>query len=157
MSRINLKDSLVDIIANMSDGIPGSIMVMMNLCKHVKEIDPQNIMAEFGILVSLDHFGIYGSGIGILWKDKCNQDTRKMIILLRSVQLGFLDVKKLREMSKDQSRKINLTPEEFEDLDKKVCKQLKEFKKPESWPIRWDKILLKKIREYKNENSRTKF
>ena len=50
-------------------------------------------------------------------------------MLIRSVQLGLLSESKLQELGADQRREINLTDEEFSNLDKKVCERLKDFQK----------------------------
>jgi hypothetical protein len=50
-------------------------------------------------------------------------------MLLRAAQLGFLPPTKLQEMAADQMYKVNLTDEEFAELDAKVCKALPKFRK----------------------------
>ena len=79
----------------------------------------------------MDTWEIYGSSIYILWNDRCDRDVRKLLMLIRATQLGFFSHTKLQQMAADQRRTINLTEEEFTELDKKVCEQLEDFAKPE--------------------------
>ena len=131
MSRINLSDNITMSIIKMVEGNPGAITAIMDLVEKHDSIDPQSFFGPLGVLIALDTFEIYGTDIYILYNDKCQKDARKTIMLLRAVQLGLLPVAKLKEMARDQMRKINLTEEEFESLDKQVCEQLEDFAKPE--------------------------
>ena len=118
-------------IIKMVEGNPGAITAIMDLVEKHDSIDPQSFFGPLGVLIALDTFEIYGTDIYILYNDKCQKDARKTIMLLRAVQLGLLPVAKLKEMARDQMRKINRTEEEFESLDKQVCEQLEDFAKPE--------------------------
>ena len=131
MRRINLSDNITMSIIKMVEGNPGAITAIMDLVEKHDSIDPQSFFGPLGVLIALDTFEIYGTDIYILYNDKCQKDARKTIMLLRAVQLGLLPVAKLKEMARDQMRKINLTEEEFESLDKQVCEQLEDFAKPE--------------------------
>lgn len=129
MSRIKLTDSVMDSLVSMSEGNPGALTAMMDLMKKQNSIDPQSALGELSPIFSFDTHGIYGSSIYVLWSDKCDRDARKTLMLLRSVQLGFLAESRLQELASDQSRQINLSTEEFEDLDKKVCAKLEDFQR----------------------------
>jgi len=50
-------------------------------------------------------------------------------MLLRAVQLGFIRVDRLKELAEDQTRQINLSDEEWKDIEMKVCEQLEDFAK----------------------------
>ena len=89
------------------------------------------IPKEDGFLIMLDEWGIYGTNIYILWNDKCGRDTRKMLMLIRAVQLGKFSHEKLIQMAGDQKREINLSDDEFDELDKIVCDELEEFERPQ--------------------------
>ena len=129
--KLKLEDSLKEMIAKMADGNIGAIAAMMQIMEKCNEIDPQNMLGLFGLLGSFDDMELYGPDIYVLWSDKCGKDVRRLLMLMRAVQLGFFDQGKFIEMGKDQSRQINLTEEEFADLDKRVCEELEEFAKPE--------------------------
>jgi len=131
MSRIKLSDSGVEAISKMSDGNPGSLTAMMELLKEGEVIDPQAFTGGLGKILLLDTFEIYGSSIYILWSDKCQRDTRKFVMLLRATQLGLLERGKLQAMAADQRREIDLTEDEWKDLDSKVCEKVESFQKPE--------------------------
>jgi hypothetical protein len=128
--RIDLFDSPMDAVMKMVEGNPGAIAALMDLMNSSESIDPQSAFGPLSPLLSLDALGIYGSGIYVIWSDKCNRDTRRVLVLLRAVQLGLLNSSKVQEMADDQSFKINLTEEEFKDLDHKVCEQLEKFQRP---------------------------
>ena len=130
MSKINiLEDNAIDVVVKMSDCNPGAIMAMSELIKHNEIIDPDSIFGEFSAILRLNELEIYGTDIYILFNDKCDKDVRKLIILCRATQLGFYSGNDLKEMSLDQMRKINLSDEEFDSIDKKVCNFLPNFAK----------------------------
>jgi len=128
MSKLTLEDTFITTITKMSDGNLGAINALMQTAENLKRIDPQCVDVIM-LLLFLDDMEIYGTDIYVLYNDKCNKDIRKFLMLMRAVQFGFLPQIKLKEMSKDQMREINLTEEEFNDLDDKVCAELEEFLK----------------------------
>jgi hypothetical protein len=128
-SKIQLEDSIQDIIVKMSDGNPGAVTTLIEVIKNGEKIDPQSAFAGVGSILLLDSFGIYGSSIYILYNDKCNKNIRKFIMLLRAVQLGFLRVDRLKKLAEDQTRQINLSDEEWGDIGIKVCEILEDFAK----------------------------
>jgi len=130
MAILSLSDSAMDIISKMSKGNPGAIGALMSILEEHDEIDPQTLMGGIGAIFGLDTWEIYGTDIYILWNDKCNGDTRKMLMLMRATQLGIFSHVKLKEMAADQARQVNLTDDEWLELDDKVCSELVEFKKP---------------------------
>jgi len=127
MSRLKLKDTFISAITKMSDGNPGAITALIDLSLSSPEIDPQSEFGGIGPFFSFDLYEIYGSDIYIIWNDKCGRDSRKTLMLLRAVQLGFLQESKLKEMASDQMRQVDLTEKQWEELDYKVCKE--EFQK----------------------------
>jgi hypothetical protein len=129
MSKLDLKDTVMDAIIKMSEGNPGAITALMEIIQKGNSIDPQSFAGDLSAILGLDTMKIYGTEIYILWSDKCGRDTRKLLMLLRAVQLGFLSQQKLKEMSEDQMREVNLSEEEFSKLDKKVCNRLTGFQK----------------------------
>jgi hypothetical protein len=132
MSRIQLNDSVMDAVIKMVEGNPGALSALMDVMEKAERIDPQSAFGALGVILSLDTHQIYGSSIYVLWSDKCNRDCRRMLMLLRAVQLGLFPESQLQTMAADQARKINLTEEEFEALDKQVCEQLVDFARPAS-------------------------
>jgi len=129
MSKIELNDSGMDIMIKMSDGNPGAIQALMELMSNNSKIDPESAFGEYAAILFLDNEEIYGSDIYILWNDKCNRDIRLLIMLLRATQLGIFSSSKLKALSLDQGRKIEILKEEWEDIESKVLEQLKEFQK----------------------------
>ena len=131
MSRLNLTDSLLDVVTKMSDGNPGALNSIMEIVNKHDEIDPQAGLGWLGAIMMLDTWEIYGTDIYVLFNDKCDRNVRTFLMLMRATQLGLFPHKRLKEMSGDQRREVNITDEELTDLDKLVCEQLTEFKKPE--------------------------
>lgn len=132
MGRITLEDTTKSAIVKMADGNPGAIGAIMSVFESREFIDPQAAMGPLGVLLSLDYMGIYGTDIYVLFSDKCKKDARLFLVLLRAVQLGFLPRNRLAEMAADQSRSVNISVEEIEELDLLVCGQLSEFQKKPS-------------------------
>lgn len=129
-SRIDLMDNTISAVSKMSDGNLEAINAMMMILKEHDAIDPQAAMGGMGAILSLDTYKIYGTDIYILYSDKCGKDIRRMLMILRATQLGFFSNTKLKEMAHDQMRQVNLTEEEWKELDNQVCEQLEQFAKP---------------------------
>lgn len=130
MSRIELTDNLTDIIVKMAEGNPGAATAMMEIYTKGAEIDPQVALGGLGAIMLFDTFGIYGTEIYVIWSDKCKKDTRLTLMLLRAVQLGLMSESKLKTMAEDQTRQVDLTPEEWADYDQQVCDKLEQFARP---------------------------
>lgn len=124
MSRIELTDTVLEAIVSMSDGNPGAVVAIMEIMRAHDDIDPQACMGYMGAIMELDMWGIYGSDIYVLFNDKCGRDVRKMLMLMRAVQLGVVPLSKL-------TGRVPLADDETKDLDAKVCAELVEFKRAE--------------------------
>ena len=130
MSILELTDSKMDMVVKMSQGNPGAMTAIMALMKETPIIDPDSAFAEIGPILMFDTYEIYGSDIYILWNDKCDKGCRKVNLLVRAVQLGFLPESRIKELAADQTYSINVTSEEWETIDEQVCGQLKDFQRP---------------------------
>jgi hypothetical protein len=129
MSRISLSDGFQDVIIKMTDENPGAISALIELSNEVTDIDPDNDFGPFGPALSFDTYEIYGSSIYVIWNDKCFRESRKTLLLLKAVQLGILQKSRLQAMAADQTGSINLTAEEWSDIDVRVCEKLDKFSK----------------------------
>lgn len=127
MDRIQLTDTRMDVIMKMSDGNIGALSAIMEVISKGEEIDPQGMFGGLGAIMTLDTWHIYGSSIYVLWSHKCQRDTRKFLMLLRAVQLGFLPISKLQSMAADQRWEIDLTEEAWAELEAKVLDKLDGF------------------------------
>lgn len=125
--RIELTDSFPGAIHKLSEGNPGAITALMEACTKSPDIDPESAFGVFAPLISLDTYGIYGSEIYILWNDKCQRDVRKFLILIRAVQLGFLNNLRLKELAEDARNEKTISEEEWKDIEAKVLDFLPEF------------------------------
>jgi len=90
MTKLDLNDSIEDIMIKMSEGNPGAISVCMMMYTKGGAIDPDALFGGLGGVLSLDSLGIYGSKIWMLFKDVCKQDLVKTSAMLRAWQLGFV-------------------------------------------------------------------
>lgn len=131
MSVLKMTDSPTDMLAAVSKGNPGCLMLLLEIMKKHESIDPQAVMGGIGLVMLLDSYEIYGTDAYILYGDKCNHDLRTFLMLMRATQLGLFSLKRLKELSKDQMREIELSKEELDSLDEKVCAKLTEFKRKE--------------------------
>jgi len=122
---LTLDDTLEDIVVKMSKGNPGAMSAIVSLLSEYPLADPLNPLKELAPILTFDYLGIYGTDLYIIWNDKCNRDVYKIFILIRSIQLGFMDGKKLVALSKDQLNKLRLSSEDWASLGEKVCSELK--------------------------------
>jgi len=90
MTKLDLNDSIEDIMIKMSEGNPGALSVCVQLVTKGGGIDPDDWLGGLGGVLSLDSIGIYGSKIWMLFKDVCKQDLVKTSAMLRAWQLGFV-------------------------------------------------------------------
>ena len=128
--RIKFDDTFLDVLVKLSDGNPGAIAALSEIAVQAEKIDPESVVGVLGPVLAFDTYGIYGTEIYILYNDKCGRDIRKLLMLLRAVQLDFLPVIKLKKMAEDQMGQINLTQEEWFTIDKQVCARLPQFQQP---------------------------
>lgn len=82
MSKIQLTDTIMDIMVKMSEGNPGALTCLMEM---IKKKDWYIIM-----ILHLDTLELYGSKLYMLWNDCCDRDLVKMELVLRNNQMGKL-------------------------------------------------------------------
>lgn len=126
MSRINLTDTAMSAVTKLSDGNPGAMSAMMALITEGGKIDPDAFMGGLGCLLSLDTHEIYGTDIYVLWSDICLRNTARMIVVLRTVQLGYLEESVLQNACSAQDYSggelFNIL-----ELYERVCERLPNF------------------------------
>lgn len=127
--RINLTDSVADVVVKMSDGNFGAIALMTQILKEGEAIDPDSMGAIFQILL-FDSFGIYGTDMYVLHSDICGKQLNKTLAVVRAVQLGYFDKSVLKDACSRQDYSGRaLVP--VEDLYEKVKSRLPNFDKNE--------------------------
>ena len=94
-TRIEMTDTMFDVIRKMTEGNPGAMHVCVSLLKEGVRIDPDDFMGPMGAILQLDTFGIYGPRIWQLYSDVCGSNLTKAAAMLRAVQLGLLREKEL--------------------------------------------------------------
>ena len=122
-TKIDLNDSMLDVMTKMSEGNPGALTVCLNILEHGHKIDPDNAMGGLGVILSLDSLGLYGSKIWMLFKDVCGSELPKMIGVLRGHQLGYLNDAQVRRAVDNRGDGINVS-----DTCAKVVEFLPRFK-----------------------------
>lgn len=124
MTRIDSKMTIVDAIVSVVEGNPGATIALTEVMSVYKEVDPDSAFGEITPLLNCDSFEIYGSKIHILYKDICELNPDRFIMVMRATQLGFLSVNDLQAATKyPPEAKLDL-----DDLASKVTKQLPRFK-----------------------------
>ena len=125
MEKIKSTDSTMDIILKMSDGNPGALNAIMQILEP-NNIDPDNSLGGFGVVLLLDTYGIYGTDIYVLYSDICGKDLAKTLAVLRACQFGLFDSRVLADAChrQDYSGK-ELVP--VEELYLKVKERLPKF------------------------------
>ena len=126
--RIQLTDSIKEIVTKMCDGNPGALTALCEIIKD-KEIDPPSFCGSIGAILLFDTLGIHGTEIYVLWNDQCHRDTRQLVMLMRACQLGFISNEKIVAMAKDQMRQHIMSEEELNELDDQVCNALPQFRR----------------------------
>lgn len=105
MSRIELKDTTMDVVIKMSEGNPGAMTARLDILKNAKQIDPDDFMEGMSNILMLDTCEIYSWAIYVLYSDICDRDTKKMIAVIRAVQLGFFMKEELKKACYREDRK----------------------------------------------------
>lgn len=83
-------DSLRDLVIKLVEGNPGAITAVMDMVKVAPAVDPDSAFGEWGPAYDLDHRGIYGSRIWLLYSDVCGRNAARVLALFRAVQLGMM-------------------------------------------------------------------
>jgi len=87
-TRIELTDSVMDVVVKLAEGNPGAITVILGIMEHGKSIDP--IPDPIMVLAHFDELGIYGHKIWELYKDVCHEDLVNVLTLMRGYQMGLI-------------------------------------------------------------------
>jgi hypothetical protein len=129
--RIQLTDSLFDIMYKMSAGNPGALNVLCMLYKGAPSIDPDAGLGGFQPILGLDAEGIYASAIWFLFKDICQGNLVKMVAFLRARQLGLRGPLIINDTTvRDVAAAIDC-----DDLLKRVREQLPNFTRLEMFDV----------------------
>ena len=78
-TKLDLKDSMQEMLFKMSEGNPGALTVLLVILEKGEQIDPDGAMRGIGPILSLDSLGCYGSKIWMLYKDVCGQNLVKTL------------------------------------------------------------------------------
>jgi hypothetical protein len=79
----------MDLMVNMSEGNPGSLMFCMELFK----MGSRGVVA----LINLDDVGLYGEKLYMLWNDCCGRDASKVVRVVEARNFGKLSDQDIRD------------------------------------------------------------
>ena len=128
MAKITETDTLESAILKMAAGVAAAMEVLKHIVEQGPIIDPEPRHSGFSHLFLLDEWEIYGTEIYILYKDKCGSDIRKLLLLLRAVQLDKYSKSKLKELAGDQFNRVSISDGVWRELDYIVCGEVSGFK-----------------------------
>lgn len=126
--RIQLSMSLLDAVMTVAEGNPGAITAIAELMLVVERVDPTSALGKFGPLLTLDTYGVYGSDVWLLYKDVCGKNSKKVLLLLRCVQMGVISHAALSRAINDRVHTFD-----FEELLETLQKRLPEFMADDSF------------------------
>ncbi len=107
-TKIELTDTLQEVLFKMSEGNPGALTVCINILKAAPTIDPDNAMEALGPILSLDALGLYGSKIWILFKYVCESELPAMLAVLRGWQFGFISGEQIMHAVNNHGAGLNV-------------------------------------------------
>lgn len=72
-----------DAVAQMSDGNPGALNVMLGLLRYAESTKLKHYESGVVYLMDLDELGLYGPNIWLAYKDVCGEDMAELARVLR--------------------------------------------------------------------------
>ncbi len=121
MPRITPTDDLESAILKMAGGVAATLKILGAIVEQGPKNDPELEHSGIGHLLLLDRYGIYDTDIYILYNDKCGGDIRKLLLLIRAVELGKYPESKLRELAGDQFNQVSISGKVWGELEYVVC------------------------------------
>lgn len=88
--RLQLHDSMMEIVTKMSEGNPGAMAFIMD----VISADQLDIVY---VIMPLDTLGIYGSKLYMLWNDACDRDIEKVKKVIDAWRISELTKEEIHE------------------------------------------------------------
>lgn len=92
MTRLELTDSMEDVLVKMAEGNPGAVTTCLQLMTNTYD-EVEGTM----FVLYLDTLGIYSSRIWMLYKDCCGEYINRVADVLRAWQLGFMEEGEIHE------------------------------------------------------------
>ncbi|PHR58784.1 MAG: hypothetical protein COA47_10285 [Robiginitomaculum sp.] len=99
LPRIEITDGILSATIKMSNGDTSAVLAMTRMVAKSEEIDPDNVLGGIGAIMHLDSFEIYGEAIGHLYQKTCGGDIRRLLLIIRTCQLGHMSVGLLQGLS----------------------------------------------------------
>lgn len=121
-TKIQLNDSMQEILFKMSEGNPGALTLCLTILEKGHEIDPDCAMGGLGAILGMDSLGLYAHKIWMLYKDVCGCNLPVMLAVLRGHQLGLVSEQDLLNAVSNHGAGINL-----DEICAKVAERLPKF------------------------------
>lgn len=117
-----VREQMMDTLIRLSDGNPKAAVALTYLVNYASQIERMK-KPEVLLLAWIDHWGLKGKAIEILWTQSCGQDIRNFIILIRAHQLGFVTTTRFMKAAEDKTLGFEhrFTEEDMKLLDDAVC------------------------------------
>lgn len=84
------KEKAIELIANLAQGNPGAVTVIMKILTDGIRIDPYDYAGGFGSVLYMDSMNIRGPKVWMLYKDVCNENIVKTMAMIRATQLKII-------------------------------------------------------------------
>ena len=97
MTKLTLEDTMQTALMKLSEGNPGALTALMDVLNNAAQIDPDSVGGGGMVILQLDDLGIYGPRIWMLYEDVCGHSVRRMMGVLRAVQLGIIGAEVLQK------------------------------------------------------------
>ncbi len=120
MSKLSQSDTPESAILKMADGVGAALEILAKMVNHESDRQAVTIISSIGYLMLLDKLEIYGTGIYILFKDKCHGDLGRLLMLLRAVQQGIYPANKLQELAADQFNQVSISEAVWRELERVI-------------------------------------
>jgi hypothetical protein len=106
---------------------PGALRTLGELTIAAPHIDPDHQDGKAAPVVMLNHFNLRGGNVWMLYRNICSENAHRMLVLLRTTQLGYITQQELHSFSKTPYL-LPLTQEEWRTWNSVVCLHVPNFK-----------------------------
>lgn len=116
MAKITQSDDLESAILKLACGVGAAMEILAKTVNEEPNSESETKISGIDYLLLLDKLEIYGTGIYILYKDKCHGDLGRLQLLLRAAQQGVYPASKLQELAADQFNQVSVSEAVWREL-----------------------------------------
>lgn len=107
MEQGNHPGSSYHLLLDVCEKLPGAAVVIGELHKHYVEIDPNSKIGFSGFVYWLYDWGIKGSLIWQYYKDYCDEDIVKFVMVKKALQLEIFPAWEIKELLRSTIPKLH--------------------------------------------------